>query len=189
MLRMVAALVVAVVLAGVFVYLQPSSTPTPQPRPPSQGAVNVPDPPPVDSERWRSAFPLEQAEARADGDTPAARELAKALEPYRVGDYQRAASELERVWADHPGEYRAALYLGVSRLFLDEAPSAIEVLSAAQSSPDPAVVAAVQWYSLVGIARLRDPSAAIPGIRDLCRQSAEFSARACKALDVLGIAR
>jgi hypothetical protein len=186
---MLVAFAAAVVLASVFAYLQPSPQPVPTPRPSSQGMVNAPDPPPVDSERWRAAFPLEKAEARAEGNTPAARALAKALEPYRAGDYQKAAAELERVWADHPGEHRAALYLGVSRLFLDEAPSALEILAGAQSSPDPAVAAEVQWYTLVGIARLRDPSAAIPEIRDLCRQSSTFSARACKALDVLGVER
>jgi hypothetical protein len=187
MQRVLVALIVAVGIGGAMIYLQ-SGAGSPVRDSPS-GAVNPPDPPPVDSARWREAFPLEPAEPRAEGNTPAARALAKALEPYRAGDYQKAASDLERVLSEHPGEQRAALYLGVSRLFLDEAPSALEVLAGAQASPDPAVAAEVQWYTLVGIARLRDPTAAIPEIRDLCRQSGAFSARACNALDVLGLER
>jgi hypothetical protein len=183
--RTLVALLVAAGGAGVLLSLQPGPARVPD-RPAPDARVNPPDPPPVaDPERWRAAFPLTKAEIHEGEDTPGARALARALEPYRRGEYQQAASALEGVWLDHPGEHRAALYLGVSRLFLDEVPAAIEVLQMAQASPNPAVTADARWYALVGIARLRDPSDAEAGARALCTAGGPAKDRACRAVEAL----
>ncbi len=176
------ALAVALGLGAVLLLLQ--GTPAREPAAPL-GRVNVPDPVTVDPERWRAAFPLTPAAIHGGGDTAGARALTAALDAYRAGDYQQAASDLEGVWVDHPDEYRAALYLGVSRLYLDEAPSAIEVLRMAQASPVPEVAADAQWYTLVGMARLRDPSMAADEARRLCAGGGPAAERACRAADAV----
>ena len=147
MRNVLAALALAVVLGGVFVYLQRPTT-TDSPAMPESGEaadVKGADAAVTDPERWRAAFPLEPAPVHEGGDSPGAVALARALQPYRKGDYPAAASALESVWIDHPDEHRAALYLGVSRLFMDEVPNAIEILRMAQASPDPRVAAEAQW--------------------------------------------
>ncbi len=187
MRNVLAALALAVVLGGVFVYLQRPTT-TDSPAMPESGEaadVKGADAATADSERWQAAFPLEPAPVLEGGDSPGAAALARALQPYRKGDYQAAASELESVWIDHPDEHRAALYLGVSRLFMDEVPNAIEILRMAQASPDPRVAAEAQWYVLVGIARLREPASGIAEVREVCEREGPYSARACAALKQL----
>lgn len=182
------ALALAVALGGMLFYLQgPATRDSPPADRAPDAASDVTDPgsPVADPKRWRAAFPLEPAPAPEGGDSPGARALARALEPYRKGDYQKAASELESVWIDHPDEHRAALYLGVSRLFIDEVPSAIEVLRQAQASPDPRIAAEAEWYVLVGIARLREPASGIAEVREVCKRPGPFSERACAALKQL----
>lgn len=187
MRNVLAALALAVVLGGIFAYLQrPATTDLPA-RPQSGEAANVSgaDVAVADPQRWRAAFPLEPAPVLEGGDGPGAAALARALQPYRKGDYQAAATALDGVWLDHPDEHRAALYLGVSRLFMDEVPNALEILRMAQASPDPRVAAEAQWYVLVGIARLREPASGIAEVREVCEHPGPYSDRACAALKQL----
>jgi hypothetical protein len=149
------------------------------------GAVNVPDPAPVDSARWRAAFPLTSPPIRDAGDSRAAAALRKALVPFRKEDYAAAATLLEGVWSEFPDEHRAALYLGITRLFQDEVPNGIEMLRAAEASPDPDVAAEAQWYAIVGVARLRDPREAERMARALCSAGGSASGRACSAVGAL----
>jgi hypothetical protein len=183
--NIIVALVIALSLGGILVYLHgPAARDSGGVRV-DPGDVNEPEGATTDPERWRAAFPLEPAPIHEGGDTPGARALTRALEPYRKGDYQKAASELEGVWIDYPDEHRAALFLGISRLFIDEVSAAIEVLRQAQASPDPQVVAEAQWYVLVGIARLREPASGIAEVREACERPGPYSARACAALEQL----
>jgi hypothetical protein len=148
--------------------------------------VNAPDPALVDPAPWLAAFPLEPLEAPGvSGSTAAARALNKALEPYRTGDYAAAATALDGFLLDHPGDPVATLYLGISRLFVGEPQNALEILRALPGSATGAIMAEAEWYSVVGIARLRDPSAAEPEARRLCDGKGPASARACAALERL----
>lgn len=188
MRNILGALAVAVVLGGILFYLQgPAARDSggADMAPGAASGVDDPDSPAGDPARWRAAFPLEPAPIHEGGDTPGAQAFSAAIEPYRHGDYQKAASALEGVWLDHPDEYRAALYLGVSRLFIDEVPAAIEILRSAQLSPDARVAAEAQWYVLVGIARLREPASGIGEVRAACEQPGPYAERACAALEAL----
>lgn len=188
MRNVLGALAVAVVLGGILLYVQGPTTRdsgAASTAPGDASDVNDTGSPVADPARWRAAFPLEPAPIHEGGDSPGAKALMRALEPYRQGDYQTAASDLEGVWIDHPDEHRAALYLGVSRLFIDEVPAAIEILRAAETSPDPRVAAEAQWYGLVGIARLREPASGIAEVREVCERPGPYSARACAALEQL----
>jgi len=199
--RLGLALGIAVLLAVALFWLRPASQPPAGGAAASNAPVEPAEPaaPPVPAEVWREAFPLERAEVhmtpaerKATASTPgmaAVAALNRALQPYRAGDDQKAAVELEGVLLDHPDEYRAALYLGVSRLYIDEPQAAIEVLRQAQQSRDPDVLADADWYILVGIARLRVPDQAESDARSLCARGGPPSVRACRAVEVLANAR
>ena len=106
---------------------------------------------------------------------PSARALNTALEPYRKGDYVAAATALDGFLLDHPDDPVATLYLGISRLFMDEPQNALEILRGMPGSASEQVMAEAEWYSVVGIARLRDPSAAEAEARTLCERKGPAS--------------
>lgn len=191
--RLTAGVAVAVVVALAVAWLRPMSpSPTTAPVAASASEPAALLPPDV----WREAFPLEPAavhltaaELEATPSMPGVTALTQALGPYRAGDYQAAAVALDGVLVDHPDEYRAALYLGVSRLFIDEPQAAIESFRVAEQSTDAAVLADAAWFTLVGIARLREPAQAETDARALCERGGQGSERACRAVDALARAR
>ncbi|MGE3887772.1 MAG: hypothetical protein AB7H81_15165 [Vicinamibacterales bacterium] len=183
------ALAVAVALGAGAIYLTRGAAPDP-PRAAAMEAVNAPEPPLVDPAPYLAAFPLTPLEAPLiAGTTPAARALNAALEPYRKGDYVAAASALDSVRMDHPDDTTAALYLGISRLFMDEPQNALEILRPLEYGTPPEVAAEAAWYSLVGIARLRDPSSVEAEAKALCGKGVSSSARACAAVERLANGR
>lgn len=187
--RIGAAVAIAI---GVAVALRLMGGATPEPAVTSPSVVNAPDPAPApeDAARWLAAFPLEPLEAPAIlGNTPPTRALNAALEPYRKGDYVAAATALDGFLLDHPGDPVATLYLGISRLFMDEPQNALEILRGMPGSASEQVMAESEWYAAVGAARLRDPSAAEAAARTLCDRTGPASARACAALERLGTGR
>lgn len=185
MRNILVATIVALVLGVGAIYWQRGTAPQPARQAPT-GIVNAPEGPSIDPAPYRAAFPLTPLDAPpVAGDTPAARALELALVPYRQGDYTAAASALDSVLLDHPGESRAALYLGISRLFMDEVPNALEILRPLTFGTPPDVAAEAAWYGLVGIARLRDPSSVEAEARALCNSGGPTAPRACAALDEL----
>jgi hypothetical protein len=181
--RVGAAVAIAV---GVTVALRLLGGPTTTQEATNPSVVNAPDPAPVDPARWLAAFPLEPLEAPAIvGNATLTRALNTALEPYRKGDYVAAATALDGLLLDHPGDPVATLYLGISRLFMDEPQNALEILRGMPGSASDAVMAESEWYSVVGAARLRDPSAAEDAARALCERKGPASPRACAALERL----
>jgi Tetratricopeptide repeat len=181
------ALAVALVLGGGAIYLQ--TRPATERPAPSPVAVNAPDPAPVDPAPYLAAFPLTPLEAPAPGSrTPSGRAVDKALVPYRKGDYAAAASALDGVRLDYPDDPAAALYLGISRLYIDEPQNALEILRTLPPAP-PEIQGQAAWYSLVGIARLRDPSHVEAEADALCTSSLPTASRACAALESLTKAR
>ena len=190
--KIVVALLVAVVLGGMAIHLRSSTpaTPTTTAAPAQPGVVNPPEPPPVDPAPYLTAFPLTPIEAPlVVGTSPAARALNAALEPYRKGDYTAAASALDGVVMDNPEDTTAVLFLGISRLFMDEPQNALEILRPLEYGTPPEVAAEAAWYSLVGIARLRDPSAVEAEARALCAKGVSSSPRACAAVERLAKSR
>jgi hypothetical protein len=178
------ALVLALALGAGALYLNRGGSP-PSP-PPVSGAVNAPDRPTVDPAPYLEAFPLTPPEIPAvAGTTPVDRALEQALAPMRTGDYAAAATALDGLLLDHPGETRAQLYLGIARLFQDEPQNALELLRPLEFNAPPEVAADAAWYSLVGIARLRDPSGVEAEAHTLCTSNHRTAPRACAALDTL----
>jgi cytochrome c-type biogenesis protein CcmH/NrfG len=104
----------------------------------------------------------------------------------RKGDYAAAAAALDGLLLDHPGDARAQLYLGIARLFQDEPQNALEFLRPLELNAPPDIGAEAAWYSLVGIARLRDPSGVENEARALCVSGKPTARRACAALEALG---
>jgi hypothetical protein len=174
------------IAAGVAVAMQMFSPSRPAQPPSAPTVVNAPEPASVDTERWLAAFPLEPLAAPTlSGTSQVTRELNRALEPYRKGDYRAAATALDGFLLDHPDEATAVLYLGISRLFVDEPQNALEILRAIPGSAPEPVMAEAAWYSVVGIARLRDPSSAEAEARVLCDAKGPAAPKACAALDRL----
>ena len=188
MKNVLVALLVAIVLGGGALYLTADrdiDTPAP-----ATGIVNAPDPAPVDTAPYLAAFPLTAPEVPPITGTGAAdRALEQALVPLRNGDYAAAATALDGVLLDHPQEMRAQLYLGIARLFQDEPQNALELLRPLEFNSPDEVAAEASWYSLVGIARLRDPSHVEAEAKTLCSAGRRTSARACAALETLSRAR
>jgi len=184
--RVAVAVAIAIAVAvAVLMFGGPNPTPPENPT-----VVNAPDPAPVDSARWVAAFPLEPLAAPVlAGTSPEIRDLNAALEPYRKGDYRAAASALDGFLLDHPDQPTAVLYLGISRLFMDEPQNALEILRSIPGSASEEVMAEASWYSVIGIARLRDPSAAEAEARALCAAKGPASPRACAAVERLGMER
>jgi hypothetical protein len=152
--------------------------------------VNAPDAPPVDPAPYLAAFPLSPPNVpQVSGSTPVDRALDKALMPLRRGDYAAAATALDGLLLDHPGEPRAQFFLGVARLFQDEPQNALEHLRPLEFHAPPDVAAEAAWYSLVGMARLRDPSGVEPEAKTLCESGRPTAQRACAALAALHQAR
>jgi cytochrome c-type biogenesis protein CcmH/NrfG len=107
----------------------------------------------------------------------------------RKGDYPAAATALDGLLIDHPGDPRAQLYLGIARLFQDEPQNALELLRPLEFNAPPAIAAEAAWYSLVGIARLRDPSGVEAEAKTLCSSALPTGPRACAALETLSKSR
>jgi hypothetical protein len=179
------ALGVALVLGGGAFYLTRAAGRRPA-APATNGVVNAPDPAPVDPAPYLAAFPLTAPDIPpVTGTTPVDRGLEQALAPLRKGDYSAAATALDGLLLEHPGDPRAQLYLGIARLFQDEPQNALELLRPLEFNAPAEVAADAAWYSLVGIARLRDPSGVEAEAKTLCASSRLTADRACAALDRL----
>lgn len=189
MRNVLVAAAVAFVLGAGAIYLTRGRATEPS-RTTTSGVVNAPDAAPVDPAPYLAAFPLTPPDVPpVIGTTPVDRALDTALAPMRAGDYAVAATALDGLLLDHPGEPRAQLFLGVARLYQDEPQNALELLRPLEFNAPPDVAAEAAWYSLVGIARLRDPSGVELEAKTLCESTRPTAQRACAALDALLQAR
>ena len=66
------------------------------------------------------------------GDSVYLKELDTALEPYRAGQYAKAAVLLDALQYRYPDAVEAPLYLGVCRLLTDEGRAAVQPLERAR---------------------------------------------------------
>jgi hypothetical protein len=189
MRNVLVAVVVAIALGAGALYLNRSAAPSSS-RPAVSGVVNAPDTPTINPAPYLEAFPLTPLDApRFTGNTAANRGLERALGPYRQGDYRAAAIALDGLHLDYPDDPRITLYLGVVRLLTDEPQNALEILRGMPGTASEGLAGEAAWYSLVGAARLRDPSGVQAEARSLCASTLPSAARACAALEVLAKAR
>jgi len=112
-------------------------------------------------------------------------ELASALEPYRKDDFAEAARRLEPLARKYRESAEARLYLGVSRLFLDEPLVALASLEAGRRFADDALRDDVSWYLALAFDRAGRVDDARQELRALCLRPGEYQKRACASLDEL----
>jgi TolA-binding protein len=108
-------------------------------------------------------------------------DVAPALNAYRAGDYQTAAAAFVRVQPQYPDAVEIPFYLGVTRLFLDDAAGAVSSLDAARRVTDDTFRADVAWYLAVAEERAGNRTAARSGLDALCNGQSNYAARACAA--------
>lgn len=111
---------------------------------------------------------------------PHTRDVAKALEPYRGGDFREAERRLADLEPRYPRSFEVAFYRGICLLYLDQ-PAASQ-LSRARQLASPSQSAEAAWY--LSLAYLRNGSIrdARPLLEDLCAASATHSLPACQTL-------
>ena len=108
-------------------------------------------------------------------------DVAPAVNAYRAGDYQTAAAAFVRVQAQYPDAVEIPFYLGVTRLFLDDAAGAVSSLEAARRVADDTFSADVSWYLAVAQERAGNRTAARTELDTLCGGQSSYAARACAA--------
>lgn len=109
-------------------------------------------------------------------------ELAGALAPYRKGDYEEAAKQLEGVWARYPESYPAAFYLGVSWLLAGRAADAVRALEGARRVADEIAAGEAAWYLAAAHLRSGSFAAARPHLERACLSGTEYAGAACETL-------
>jgi cytochrome c-type biogenesis protein CcmH/NrfG len=127
---------------------------------------------------WRGAGDREQQKYAA--------ELTHALALYRDDNYEGAVQELRKTAADFPEGVEGQLYLGISRLKLQQNAEAVAPLRAAQRLGPEQYRDDATWYLALAYERVADQGHAAEELRKLCGQMSAYSARACSGLQELG---
>jgi hypothetical protein len=112
-------------------------------------------------------------------------DLKPGLDAYRSGDYATADRDLTSLAMKYPGTIEILFYQGVSRLFLDNLPGALESFTAADAIGDRTFAADVSWYRAVAEQRSGKLADARTRLDRLCRAGGGGAARACAALEQL----
>jgi hypothetical protein len=112
-------------------------------------------------------------------------DLKPGLDAYRRGDYGTAERALTPLAAHHPESVEVFFYQGVSRLFLDDLPGAIEALTTADAIADSGFASEVSWYLAVAEQRAGRTGEARARLEGLCTRSGTDAARACAAIEAL----
>jgi tetratricopeptide (TPR) repeat protein len=109
-------------------------------------------------------------------------EAAPGLNAYRAGDYEKAAREFEALQPRYPKSVEIMFYLGISRLFLEDAPAAARALESARDLNDESFNGDAEWYLAVAYERAGDRDRSRARLEGLCRGNGAFAARACAAV-------
>jgi hypothetical protein len=112
--------------------------------------------------------------------------IAPAIAAYRAGDYATAARDLAPLATRYPKSVEVPFYLGVSRLFLDDAVGARSSLEAAQRVSEEGFADDVEWYLAIANDRAGRRSEARAGLDRLCRSTSPRARPACDAAEQLG---
>jgi len=109
-------------------------------------------------------------------------DLKPGLDAFRQGDYATADAELSKIAAAYPDSFEVRYYQGVSRLFVDDIPGAIDSLTAAQRRADSSFAPDAAWYLAVAYQRARRIEDARKELSRVCNAGAARAAEACAAL-------
>jgi hypothetical protein len=118
---------------------------------------------------------------RGSGGSRFVDDVAPGLNAYRAGDYASAARALEAVQPNYPRSVEIPFYLGVSRLFLNDAPAAVRALESARALNEPSFADDVAWYLAVAYERAGSGTQSRVLLERLCGGSSIYAARACAA--------
>jgi hypothetical protein len=185
--------VAAAVLLAVFVVRRSRpgepAVDVPPASPPQVAAVPSPAPPafhiPLDKPEVR--FTAAALVLRGEGSGPRFVDvIAPAIAAYRAGDYATAARDLAPLASRYPQSVEVPFYLGVSRLFLDDADGARTSLEAARRVSEEGFDADVEWYLAIANDRAGRRSEARAGLDRLCRGLSPRARPACDAAEQLG---
>jgi hypothetical protein len=109
-------------------------------------------------------------------------DVAPGLNAYRTGDYTGAARALEAIQSTYPRSVEIPFYLGISRLFLNDASGAVRALESARALNDPAFADDVAWYLAIAYERAGLGSQSRVVLERLCSGNSTYAARACAAI-------
>jgi len=118
---------------------------------------------------------------RGEGGSRFVDDVAPGLNAYRAGDYADAARALEAVQSAYPRSVEIPFYLGVSRLFLNDASGAVRALESARALNDPSFADDVAWYLAVAYERAGSSPQSRALLERLCTGNSTYAARACAA--------
>jgi hypothetical protein len=111
-----------------------------------------------------------------------ASELTAGLASYRDDRYAEAARQLAKVAESFPRGVEAQLYLGISRLYLQQNAEALPALAAARQLGTGEFRDDATWYLAVAHQRLGQGSAALTELRNLCGGRGNYARRACDGM-------
>jgi hypothetical protein len=114
-----------------------------------------------------------------------AAELTTALAPYRDDNYSQAALQLSKVVQDFPGGVEAQLYLGISRLQLQQNAEAIAPLSAARKLGPQQFREDAAWFLALAYERTHDRQEELAELQNICQGKGTYSQRACAGIQEL----
>lgn len=174
-----AALVIVATAASLFIWQSGRTSPTPRlsvftlDKPALPAAVDAPVP-----------------EGRVSPLVAERRELADALAPFRVNNFQEGAQRLSAFIARYPRSSSAHFYLGVSELFLDRDGSALVALETAERlarDSDPTLAREASWHLALAYRRTGQIDSARNRLQALCAGRDVLALRACDGLRELTV--
>ncbi len=110
------------------------------------------------------------------------KELGAAMEPYRADRFDDAARRLESLAGRYPAAVEPVFYLGVARLFQNDAAGAVDALEKARKIGGEALNEEIAWYLAAAYERSRGFEHATPSLKQLCAGEGAYRAAACAAL-------
>src|SRR5208282_4622739 len=110
-----------------------------------------------------------------------------ALAFYRDDNYQGAAKQLAKVAEDFPLGVEAQLYLGISRLYLQQNAESIAPLSAAQKLGPEQFREDATWFLALAYERIHDTPHALAELQEMCQGKGGYSQRACAGIQELSV--
>jgi tetratricopeptide (TPR) repeat protein len=114
-------------------------------------------------------------------------ELTAALKYYRDDNFPEAEKQLTKVVHAFPDGVEAQLYLGISRLSLQQNAPAIPSLTKAQQLGPEAFRQDATWYLALAQKRLGNLQQSITELGKLCPGESSYSQRACAGIQELSM--
>ena len=132
-------------------------------------------------------LPPESLTLRGDRRNAYAAALEDALTPFAAGNYQEAATRLEKVAQAHPRRPHAEFYAGTARLMAGDAAAAVGPLqSARELAPRGSPLSdEAAWYLAVALERSGRREAAAGPLNEICGGGGPRQAQACDGLRLL----